>query len=63
MGSTLMYTKVKYTFRAPWHLFVAKVFTPGIPGELSQLAVGREHPMLTAQMVVSISTRLIASVS
>ena len=50
----------EYAFREPWHLFVAKVYTPGIPGEWSQLAVARKHRVLTAQMVVD-STELIAS--
>jgi hypothetical protein len=48
------------TVHKPWYLFVAKVYTPGVPGELSQLAVAREHCAITRQMVVD-STRLIAS--
>jgi hypothetical protein len=50
----------EYAFTTPWHLFIEKVFTPGIPGEWSQLAIAREHPTVTAQMIVD-STKDIAS--
>jgi hypothetical protein len=50
----------EYAFTTPWHLFVEKVFTPGIPGEWSQMAVAREHPRVTEEMIVD-STKAIAS--
>ena len=43
-----------------WHMCVAKVFTPGIPGEWSQLGIARQHPALTAEILVD-STNAIAS--
>ena len=49
-----------HAFKRPWHLFVAKVYTPGIPGEWSQLAVVREHQAIDVQTVID-STRLVAS--
>jgi hypothetical protein len=47
-------------FKRPWHLFVAKVYTPGLPGEWSQLAIVREHRAIDIQMVID-STRMVAS--
>ena len=47
-------------FKRPWHLFVAKVQTPGLPGEWSQLAIVREHHAIDIQTVID-STRMVAS--
>jgi hypothetical protein len=49
----------EYRSHDPWHLFVAKVFTPGTPGELSQLGVAREDPALAVDTFTS-SVRAIA---
>jgi hypothetical protein len=49
-----------YVFARPWHLFVQNVFRPGLPGEWSQLAVARDHPALTREIVIE-STQTIAS--
>lgn len=44
----------------PWHLVVEKVYTPGIPGALSQVGVVLDHPAITSNMVIE-STQMIAS--
>lgn len=49
-----------YGFMDPWHLFVQRVFTPGLPGELSQLAIVRSHPTVNKEMVIE-SAQTIAS--
>jgi hypothetical protein len=36
------------------------VFTPGLPGQLSQLAIVRNHPAVSKEMVIE-SARMIAS--
>lgn len=50
----------EYVFRSPWHLFVQMVCRPGVPGEWSQLAIVRQHPPVTRQMVID-AAQLIAS--
>jgi hypothetical protein len=50
----------EYGFTNPWHLFVRRVFTPGLPGQLSQLAIVRNHPAVSKEMVIE-SARMIAS--
>jgi hypothetical protein len=50
----------EYAFSKPWHLYVAKVHKPGIPGEWSQLGIAREHPAITRAILVE-STNLIAT--
>jgi len=51
-GVTSTVREGEYAFTQPWHLYVARVFTPGIPGELSQLAIARERHALTAKMLL-----------
>ena len=52
----------EYRSHDPWHLFVAKVFTPGMPGELSQLGVAHTDPNLSVDTFTS-SVRQIAGSS
>ncbi len=59
-GVTALLHEGEYRFESPWHLVVEKVYRPGIPGELSQLGLVREHPAVTKQMVMK-SLRPIAS--
>ena len=39
-------------FAAPWHLHLVRVGRRGLPGTLTQLAVVREHPALTRNLIV-----------
>lgn len=50
----------EYGFMDPWHLFVQRVFAPGLPGALSQMAIVRAHPGVNQEMVIA-SARSIAS--
>jgi hypothetical protein len=50
----------EYAFSSPWHLFVWRVFRDGIPGELSRLAMVREHDAITRSIVIE-STVLLGS--
>ncbi|HEY7475309.1 MAG TPA: hypothetical protein VH679_09890 [Vicinamibacterales bacterium] len=59
-GRTHEVREGEYQQQDPWHLFVARVYTPGIPGELSQLGVARVHPALSAETFTS-SVRRIAT--
>ena len=38
-------------FARPWHLFVNRVYEPGIPGALSTVGVVREHPEVDSETV------------
>jgi hypothetical protein len=38
-------------FAQPWHLFVSRVYDPGIPGALSMVGVVREHPEVDPEAV------------
>jgi hypothetical protein len=49
----------EYGFMDPWHLFVQRVCAPGTPGQLSQLAIVRNHPSVSKEMVIE-SGRAIA---
>jgi hypothetical protein len=59
-GSHVEVREGQQAFKKPWHLFVEKLYRPGIPGELSQMGVACEHPAVTPTMVVD-STKQIAS--
>ena len=50
----------EYVCQTPWHLFVQRVYTPGLPGDLSQLAIVREHRGVTREMVLE-AARAISS--
>jgi hypothetical protein len=50
----------EYVSQTPWHLFVQRVYTPGLPGDLSQLAIVREHRGVTREMVLE-AARTISS--
>lgn len=50
----------EYLRKSPWHLFVHRIYRWGIPGQLSQLAIVREHADVTEREVVA-STERIAS--
>lgn len=49
-----------YSFVAPWHLFVRKVYKPGVPGECSQLGIARTSPAITQTALIE-STNAVAS--
>lgn len=59
-GQSIEVREKEQAFVPPWHLYVAKVYTPGVPGEPSHVGIVREHPGVTAQMVAA-STDQIAS--
>jgi hypothetical protein len=59
-GASTVVREGEYAFQYPWHLFVHSVHRPGVPGELSQLAVAREDPALDKDVIVS-STKAIAA--
>ena len=60
-GVTAQLREGEYAFNEPWHLFVAKVFTRGLPGEFSQLAIARDHHALTARMLMDSTLALSSS--
>jgi hypothetical protein len=41
-----------YVFVEPWHLFVRNVYEPGLPGDLSNWAIGRSGPALTQATLI-----------
>jgi len=57
-GRTFEVREGEYQLHDPWHLFVAKVYTPGTPGEFSQLGVARVHPALMADVFTSSVQRI-----
>jgi hypothetical protein len=58
-GESITLKEGEYGFMDPWHLSVQRVYTPGMPGQLSQLAIVRKHPSVSKEMVIE-SGRAIA---
>ena len=53
----------EYAFMQPWHLFVQRVSTPGLPGQLSQLAIVRQHAAVSREMVIESAHAIAAGLS
>jgi hypothetical protein len=59
-GESSLVREGEYVLRRPWHLFVQRVYRLGLPGDPSQIAIVREHPVIGRDDVIE-TTRLLAS--
>jgi hypothetical protein len=59
-GASTTVREGNYALVDPWHIFVQKVYEPGVPGELSQLGIARTSPAITEKALIE-STQAVAS--
>lgn len=57
-GTSTVVGEGECAFTDPWHLFVARVFRPGLPGELSRFAIARNHAAISNEMVSAASAMM-----
>ncbi len=58
-GQGLTVLEGDYVFQPPWHVYVERVYRPGLPSDPSRLAVVWTDPAIAKEMVIH-STRRIA---